>query len=265
VSAPPPQRAATPSLALQLYTMRSLTLPLDALLERVAAIGYEGVETVALQGADAGGLRAALARHGLRFASAHVGLRALREDPRSTLAHYAAAGAAMVVVPWLDPADRPATRAGWERFARELDALGAAAAAVGLGFAYHHHDFELVEVDGARPLDVIAEVADPGHVALELDVGWLVRSGQDPAAWIDRVAARCRRIHAKDLAREPHGDQPWADVGDGVVAWPAVAAASRRAGVPWWIVEHDAPADPWSSAERGAAAVRRIVAADQGP
>ena len=37
---------ATPQLALQLYTLRSLRLPLDALARAAAEAGYDGVELV---------------------------------------------------------------------------------------------------------------------------------------------------------------------------------------------------------------------------
>jgi sugar phosphate isomerase/epimerase len=257
-----PSSPGVPAVGLQLYTMRSVSGPLDDLLARVAALGYDGVETVGTQGVSASELRGALARHAVRFASAHVALRTLRGDLPLTLETYAAAGAEMIVVPWLDPADRPASRSGWEELGREMAGWGASASAAGLSLAYHHHGFELDASMGVTPLEVLLEVADPDHLALELDVGWLVHAGQDPVAWIDRVGARCARLHAKDLRPGPYaeGDAPWEDVGDGVVDWPAVVAAAERAGTPWLLVEHDTPADPWRSAERSLAALRRTLA-----
>jgi sugar phosphate isomerase/epimerase len=250
-----------PLVGLQLYTLRGETMPLDALLARVAALGYDGVETVGTQGASPEALRDALGRHGLRFASAHVGLRPLREAPSETLETYARAGTDLVVVPWLEQADRPTSRSGWERLAQELDALGASARAAGLGLAYHHHGFELDATAGTAPLEIILDVADPARLVIELDVGWLMSAGHDPVAWIERTGARCRRIHAKDVGPSGAGagGPAWADVGDGVVDWAAVVGAAAGAGVPWLLVEHDAPADGWVTAERSVRALRGVI------
>jgi sugar phosphate isomerase/epimerase len=251
-----------PAVGLQLYTMRTVAEPLDDLLARVAALGYDGVETVATQGVPAEALRAALERHGLRFASAHVGFAVLRDALPDVLRTYAAAGAEAIVVPWLDPSDRPASASGWQALARELAAFGAAAREAGLPLAYHHHAFELERVDGETPLEIILDAAPADDLALELDVGWLVRAGHDPVAWLERTGGRCCRLHAKDIVAGPYGPSgaPWADVGDGVVDWPAVIAAARRAEVPWLLVEHDSPSDPWRTAGRSVEALRGVLA-----
>jgi sugar phosphate isomerase/epimerase len=248
-----------PALALQLYTMRSVGLPLDPLLARVAACGYDGVETVALQGVRPEVLRDAALRHGLRLASAHVALRTLREAPERSFDDYAVAGIPLLVVPWLEGADRPTTRAGWAALGRELAALGAVATARGLALAYHHHDFELVDLGGATALEALLEVAAPDHLAVELDVGWFQVAGHDAVAWLERLGPRCARLHAKDVAATP-ASHPWADVGSGVVPWPRLLSAAARAGVPWLVVEHDAPSDPWRTAQRSLSALRTLLA-----
>jgi sugar phosphate isomerase/epimerase len=242
-------------IGVQLYTLRSLELPLDDLLAGVAARGAEGVETVALQGADAAPLREALERHGLLFASAHVPIAQLREAPAHVAATYRAAGAPLLVVPYLAPADRPTSRSDWERFAAELDAIAEIVRDEGLELAYHHHEFELAEVEGVVPLEVLLERSSVG---VELDAAWCAASGVDAAALIDRAGARCIRLHAKDVTLA--SGRVWADVGDGIVDGTAVREAARRAGTAWWLVEHDTPSDPWRSVERGVTALRALLA-----
>jgi sugar phosphate isomerase/epimerase len=242
-------------VGVQLYTLRSLELPLDDLLAGVAARGADGVETVALQGADADTLRESLERHGLLYASAHVPIAQLREAPARVAATYRAAGAPLLVVPYLAPTDRPTSRSDWERFAAELDALAEIVRDEGLELAYHHHEFELADVDGAVPLEVLLAHSSVG---LELDTGWCAASGIDAAALIDRVGGRCLRLHAKDVTVT--AGREWADVGEGLVDWTAVREAARRAGTPWWLVEHDTPSDPWRSVERSVTALRGLLA-----
>jgi len=247
-----------PRLGLQLYTVRHVASPLPALLAEVAAAGYEGVETVGTQGADPVRLRDALAAAGLALASAHVPLAELRADPRRLSATHRVLGTPMLVVPFLTPADRPLDLAGWAALGRELDALGDRLAADGLALAYHHHDFELVRHAGRDGLTALLEAADPARLALELDSGWLAAVGEDPADWIDRWGPRVARLHLKDLAAGG-GSATWVDVGDGVLDLPGVVAVARAQGVPWLLVEHDAPTDPLTTIRRSAASARRAT------
>jgi sugar phosphate isomerase/epimerase len=249
---------SAPALGLQLYTLRHAPEPLPELLRLVAAAGYAGVETVGTQGTTAARLRTMLEEAGLTLASAHVALADLRADPDQVVADHVALGTPLLVVPWLAPADRPGDASGWTGLGRELDALGARLLRDGLRLAYHHHDFELVEVDGATGLARLLEAAEPAHLGLELDTGWLLATGEDPLRWLDTWGPRVLRLHLKDLV--PGATPPWADAGDGVLAGAAVAAATRRHGVPWWLVEHDTPTDPWSTARRSAAAAHRWLA-----
>jgi sugar phosphate isomerase/epimerase len=245
-----------PRLGLQLYTVRDAPLPLPQLLHAVAAAGYEGVETVGTQGVAPEVLRAALADAGLALASAHVPLTALRADPDAAIAAHVALGTPLLVVPWLDPKDRPADLAGWTALGAELDALGARVAEAGLRLAYHHHDFELVRHGDRDGLSALLGAADPARLAVELDAGWLLAVGEDPVRWLDVWGARVVRLHLKDV--DPTRTPPWVDVGDGIMDVAGVLAAAAAHGVPWALVEHDAPADPLATARRSAAAVRAL-------
>ena len=250
-----------PQLGVQLYTLRHVGVPLTELLAEVAAAGYQGVETVGTQGADPLQLRDALAAAGLTLASAHVPLAELRADPARMAATYRAAGSPMLVVPFLAPPERPDDLAGWATLGRELDALGERLAGEGLALAYHHHDFELVRHDGADGLTVLLDAADPERLALELDCGWLAAVGEDPATWIDRWGGRVVRLHLKDLVPGT-GPPTWVDVGDGALDLPGVVASARAQGVPWLLVEHDAPADPLATIRRSATAARKALGLD---
>lgn len=248
------------ALGLQLYTLRHADEGLSELLRAVAAAGYAGVETVGTQGVEPERLRAELEAAGLALASAHVALHDLCADPTAVAATYRSLGAPLVVVPWLAPADRPADAAGWTAFGRELDAMGARLADAGVALAYHHHDFELARgADGEFGLTHLMATADPAHLALELDTGWLTVVGEDPVAWLDAWGPRVQRLHLKDV--DPSTSPPWADLGKGVLDGPGVVAAARRNGVAWCLFEHDAPAHPWGTVRHGAIAAARLLAA----
>jgi sugar phosphate isomerase/epimerase len=83
----------------------------------------------------------------------------------------------------------------------------------------------------------------------QVDAAWLVRGGADPLAWLARYTGRVTSVHVKDLAPagENADEDGWAAVGAGVMDWPALWQAARRAGAKWMVVEHDKPRDPAAS------------------
>lgn len=242
-----------PALGLQLYTVRASDLPLEALLATVAAAGYDGVEAVGTQGVAPERLRDALAAADLALASAHVPLTSFRADLGALVATHRTLETPLLVVPWLAPEDRPSDLAGWRTLGRELDGYGRALADEGFALAYHHHDFELAAIDGSDGLTALLEAAAPEHLGLELDTGWWAVVGRDPVAGVEGWGRRVKRLHVKDLVAGQ--DPPWVDVGDGALDVDRVVAAATAHGVPWTIVEHDAPVDPVATLQRSAAAL----------
>jgi len=246
-----------PALGLQLYTVRDAQLPLATLLERVAAAGYTGVETLDTHGLDPLELRGLIDAAGLQVTSSHVALETLRNDTARVAAAHKRLGTPVVVVPWLAPEERPTDLLGWGAFGRELAAIGRALAWDGLALAYHHHDFELAPLASSCGLAALLEATEPEQLQVELDTGWLVASGEDPVRWLRTWTERVTRVHVKD--HRPGNDPPWVDVGTGVLPLTALVDTARSHGVDWLIVEHDQPSDPLATMERSATAVRSLL------
>ncbi|MDP5358947.1 MAG: sugar phosphate isomerase/epimerase, partial [Paracoccaceae bacterium] len=82
----------------------------------------------------------------------------------------------------------------------------------------------------------------------------------DPVAWIKKYAGRISTVHVKDIA--PDGqctdEDGWADVGHGIMEWPAIHAALQAAGVDHYVVEHDNPKDDRRFATRSLAAIQNF-------
>lgn len=254
-----------PNLAVQMYTLRRLFMPLgeapvtlDSLLGDVAAAGYTGIETFGPLAPPAAELTAMLEKHGLRVVSAHVALAQLESDLEGVAAYHKTLGNDTVAVPWLAPEDRPTSAVGWADFGRRLNALGAHARALDLRLLYHNHDFEMVAYDGRTALEWLLDGASPANLGAEVDIAWVVRGGQDPLRLLGALAGRCPRVHVKDVA--PAGEKSdeggHADVGAGTIDWAQVLPAAQRAGVEWLVVEHDLPNDPLGTIQRSAAFLR---------
>ncbi len=242
-----------PNLAVQMYSLRELTQPLDDVLREVAAASYTGIETVGTQGVSADELNALLETHNLKVASSHVGFADLEGDLEGVLAFNKAVGNDTVIVPWLAPGDRSDQREDWQKLGERLGKLAAACDEAGMSLLYHNHDFEMQIIEGRSALEWLLEGAGES-LGLELDLAWVVRGGQDPLDLLETFAGRVKRVHVKDIAPagENEDEDGWADVGSGTLSWDTLLPASKEAGAEWYVVEHDKPKDPLSSIRNSA-------------
>ena len=123
----------------------------------------------------------------------------------------------------------------------------------GMSLHYHNHDFEMRVYDGKTAIDWLLESAKPENLKWEADVAWIARGGQDIVGMINKYSSRITRLHTKDNA--PVGENVdqggFADVGYGTVEWDLVLPAAKKAGIEWYIVEHDLPKDPMNTIKRG--------------
>jgi sugar phosphate isomerase/epimerase len=127
------------------------------------------------------------------------------------------------------------------RFAAELGAFARTFVHRGIRLGYHNHEFEFAPLDGTTVWDVLLGELPP-EVELELDVYWAAVGGRDPVAEIRATAERVRMLHMKDRASGPEPRD--APPGEGTLPFRAIVDAARTAGVEWYIVEQDEPADP---------------------
>ena len=241
----------------QLYSSRNFP-PLPDTLKMLAEVGYKDTEGFGGLYSDeatlkvlADGLRA----NGLTMSTGHFGLDMIEKSPESVIKVAAAVGMKKVYCPHVQQADRPSDGKGWRQFGKRLQRAGAPLKAAGLGFGWHNHDFEFAGcADGSVPM--FEMLKGGSELEWEMDVAWVVRGGADPLAWIDAFKGRISAAHVKDIAAKGENldEDGWADVGHGVVDWKAIMAALKAAGVTYYVMEHDNPADDRRFATRSLAA-----------
>ena len=230
------------NIVLQLYSARDYQ-PWADVVERVAALGYTGVEGFGPVYEDPAAFRATLDRSGLTMPTGHFALDQLEVDFPTAARIAATLGIRTIICPWLSPDARPTDRAGWIAVSERLAAIGDKATAAGFRFGWHNHDFEFTPVeDGTIPQDLIMQTAP--DIGWEADLGWIVRAGQDPVSWVEKYGDRILAVHLKDVA--PAGtaqdEDGWADFGHGVNDWaPAMAALAARPQIDTFVAEHDHP------------------------
>ncbi|MFM9371203.1 sugar phosphate isomerase/epimerase family protein [Streptomyces sp. Da 82-17] len=232
-------------IGMHLYTMRApLAADFHGTLERLAEIGYATVGVSGRHGNSAADIRRMLDATGLRAVLEHVAYDTLRGPGLAqALADLHTLGAKWPVVPSLPGALH--TPAGFREAAREFNRIGRASRDAGLGpLLFHNHGSDHATVDGEVLYDILLRETDPELVAFELDVYWAANGGEDPGTYFTRHPGRFPALHVKDMA--PDGS--FADVGSGVLDFAAMFRDAHIGGVKQWLVEHDAPSDPFATA-----------------
>lgn len=231
------------AIGIQLYTVRELFQPDPAgTLEKLARIGYKEVEYGGggYEQMDATMLRKAMDKFGLRAPSLHVGYDTLRQNLDATVARAKTLGSDMVICPFMTEEHRSAT--AWSAAVVEMNRIGERLKKVGLGFAYHNHDFEFtVKPDGVSLYDRLIKERDPALVKFEIDLFWAIKAGQDPKALIRRLAGHIYSYHVKDM--KPDGNMT--SVGLGKIDFADIFALNGVAGVKHFFVENDESPAPY--------------------
>lgn len=245
-------------ISYQLYCSRNHP-PLAHSLKMLADAGYREVEGYGGLFVDLDGLKAGLEANDLKMTSSHIGLDMIEDDPIKTLAIVKDLGIEKVFVPYIGTDGRPTDTAGWITFGKRLAEAGKPLLDAGVQFGWHNHDFEFHATEtGEIPLDLIAAASD--EMMLELDLGWVRFAGHDPVDWIKKCAGKIGAVHVKDIA--PNGqcadEDGWADVGHGIMDWPAIHAALQEAGVDHYVAEHDNPNDDIRFAARSIASIQEF-------
>jgi len=243
----------SPSIAVQLYSLRNFTKDFAELIATVAGVGYKAVELVGTPGLSGADVATVLQENGVTAVSAHVGIQGMRDDLAGAIAFHKAVGNSHLIVPAPPSELRENTdAAAWRALGAELGGYAARCADAGMSVGYHNHWWEMSEVDGKRCIDWLLEGDASGKVFFEPDLAWAAKGGADPLALLKQYEGRCPRVHAKDLAKpgENADQMGLADVGYGVLDWDALIPAAKAAGATAFVVEHDLPADAVASVTR---------------
>ncbi len=221
-------------IAIQLYSVReNLAEDFAATIEKIAAMGYDGVETAGFPNTTPKDAAALFKSLGLTIVSAHAPLP-LGENEAEVLELMAQLGTKRLVSAWLPP-ETYTTVDSIKRNADQFNAANAVAQANGLTLFMHNHDFEFATVNGRLAIDILREHLDPS-IQFELDTYWIQVAGHDPAAVVAEFGAAAPLLHIKDGPATRAGDMVAA--GQGMVDIPAIIKAGGE-NTDWLIVELD--------------------------
>jgi sugar phosphate isomerase/epimerase len=210
-------------------------------LGAVARLGYPAVQFAGYGGLPASELKKVIGDLGLAAAGSHVNFDALEQHPDDEIGYCLEVGTPEVIIPAMPPAYRESQET-YRRFADALNRIGARCQELGARLSYHNHAFEFATFGNQRGIDLLLGAGAPDLVAFEPDVYWIKVGGADPAEYIRKYSGRTPLIHLKDMTAGP--TPTYAEVGEGIIDFAPIFAASEASGAAWYVVEQDFAARP---------------------
>lgn len=140
-----------------------------------------------------------------------------------------------------------------KRAAADFNAWGEKPRQKRLRFGYHPHGFEFVKTANGSLFDDLMAQTRPEYVVYELDVFWMAHGGADPVKYLQKHPGRFPLMHLKDIAKgTPTGvttrkapDETSVALGTGMLDWPTILKAAKKAGVKYYYVEDESSEAPF--------------------
>ena len=243
-------------LGLQLYSVRDI-LPKDyeGTLKQLSAIGYREVEAAGFFDHTPAQVKLAMDQAGLRCVSAHYSLVQLQPHTDEVIQFGKDLGVNYIVCssPGLKDASgvkapsraerESMTLADWRWNADQFNHIGERVHAAGIKFAYHNHTPEFRSENGVMFYDELLRSTDPSKVAMELDCGWAIVAGQNPANLLTHYPTRISMLHVKDFkitaTTNPSNAPPSTELGRGTIDYRPIFEAAKKAHIEHAFVEQE--------------------------
>ena len=236
------------AVGLQLYSMRDhFKKDVGQTLDQVRAFGVTNVELAGTYGVAPEKFKEQLDARRIKAVSGHFPYEQCRDDIESVAREAKVLGleyAGCAWIPHKDPFDEKTCREAAAVFNRAGEAL----AKHGIKFFYHTHGYEFLPYRDGTLFDLLMAETKAEYVRIEMDVYWIVHPGQDPVKLLEKYGKRFELMHVKDMKRgTPGGFTGQSDVtnnvalGEGIIDWPSVFRAAKKAGVKWYFIEDESP------------------------
>ncbi len=225
---------------------------LNGVLERLAAIGYDGVELLGFFGREPSDIRKKLDALGICALGDHVPYDAFLSEPDKVIDEHLEVGCGYVTIAHQQGQFVPGTQEYGDMLTG-MRALIAKCLHKGLTPQYHNHGWDVLG-DPSYADSLLGDLAKDG-LCLEPDLGWMAFSRADPAAYLKRHGAHCPVLHFKDVYADdyaaitkPAGDLKgdpanggfeFRPTGYGTVNFPALMPLCLACDPKWMVVDHD--------------------------
>jgi sugar phosphate isomerase/epimerase len=234
-------------LGLQLYSLRGdFSKDVPGTMAKVRAFGFKYVELAGTYNLTVEQMLALLKANELTAVSGHFSYDMYRTNAEAVAHQAMALGLKYAGTAWIPHQgefDEKEARAAAEVFNK----AGKVLAEHGIKFFYHTHGYEFQPYKDGTLFDLMMAETNPKWVRYQMDTFWIVHPNQDPVALLNKYGSRFELMHVKDMK---HGTERNltgksnvnndAEIGKGVMNWPGILAAAKKAGVKWYFIEDEA-------------------------
>ena len=236
-------------IGIQLWTLRD-TLPKDVkgVLAQVGKVGFNEVETFGYSpsngffGTSVKDFKSMLCDNGLKATSNHFDFNGYIENGSTeSLKSYIETanilGSEYVTVPYIVENLRGKSVDDYKKLALKINKAAELCKASGLRLAYHNHDFEFEKFESTTGYEVLLNNTDKNLVDFEMDLYWVVRSGNNPLQLFKEHPGRFKMWHVKDMDKiNPTFN---AEIGTGSIDFKAIFAEAELSGMKRFFLEHE--------------------------
>jgi sugar phosphate isomerase/epimerase len=230
-------RKSVKDVGLQLYTVRNEMLADNiGTLKKIAGLGYKEIESAGSDKGNYYGLKPAEIKKiskdlGMTLRSGHVHFD---DKWQQTIDDAAEAGQEYVIVSSMPTSGQ--TVDNYKTVADSFNKAGEACKKSNLHFGYHNHNFEFEKENGKTLYDVLVENTNPEFVNLEMDLGWVIVTGNNPLDYFAKYPGRFPLWHLKDMnMAEKHSTE----FGKGGLDVKKMLQNSEKAGMKYFFVEQE--------------------------
>ena len=213
-------------------------------LDKLAQIGYDGIEFLGFFGQKPSDIKNKLDSCGLTAIGDHVAFDEFDKNTAKVIDEHKEVGCEYITVGAPPAVDSYAT----ETFERIGEAMNAA----GMKLLFHNHAEELkYKENGKTILENIFDDTRPDLLYCEPDLGWISIGGGDPAYYLQKYKNRCPVVHFKDyicVGRDDLGATPikengflFRPTGYGIMNNAELYKISLDCDFPpeWYVMDHD--------------------------
>jgi sugar phosphate isomerase/epimerase len=205
-------------------------------LKRLARIGYKELESARSEKGNYYGLKPAEIKKitkdlGMNLRSGHVHID---ENWQQSIDQAAEAGQDYLICSSL-----PSEGQTIENYQKVADSFSRAAQDCKkskIVFGYHNHEYEFEKVNGQVLYDILLDKTDPKLVTMELDLGWVIASGNDPVTYFEKYPGRFPLWHLKDMDLTKKVST---EFGKGKISISGMLENAKKSGMKYFFVEQE--------------------------
>jgi len=230
-------RKTVKDVGLQLYTVRKEMLEDNiGTLKKIGSLGYKEIESAGSAKGSYYGFKPAEIKKicddlGMTLRSGHVHYDDKWQQTIDAASESAQEYLIVSVMPTIGQ-----TVDNYKSVAEIFNKAGEACKKSNIIFGYHNHDSEFEKNNGKVLYDVLLENTNPDYVKMEMDLGWVIVTGNDPLAYFEKYPGRFPLWHLKDMdLKEKHS----VEFGKGGLDVKKMLQNSKKAGMKYFFVEQE--------------------------